>query len=149
MNVHYETFTSAFLNKITEFEYLHLQEDDRQAIVDQYMKMACAKFAEVCKYDITNGDDISRQFVLDGATEMEIDEIVDIVSEGMVMYWMKPMMYKQENLELMLNNVDFSSYSPAELTKQVKAVYVDCRDHFTNMVNEYSYRHGDLSDLHL
>lgn len=149
MTVHYETFTEVFLLKVSEHDFLRFPEEDRQAIADRYMKLACAKFAEVCKYDIANGDDIARQYTLDGATDSEVDEILDIVSEGMLMYWMKPMMYKQENLEQILNNVDYTAYSPAELTKQVKAVYTDCRDHFTNLVNEYSYRHGDLSDLHL
>ena len=149
MTVNYDEFTEAFLLKMVDFDFLRFPEEDRQVIADRYMKLACAKFAEVCKYDIANGDDDAREFTLDGVTESEVDEILDIVSEGMLMYWMKPMMYKQENLELMLNNVDFTSYSPAELTKQVKAVYTDCRDHFTNMVNEYSYRHGDLTDLHL
>lgn len=149
MTVHYEMFTEAFLLKVSEHDFLRFPDEERQAITDRYMKMACAKFAEVCKYDITSGDDYNRQYVLDQATDSEVDEILDIVSEGMLMYWLKPVLYKQENLELILNNVDYSAYSPAELTKQVKAVYTDCRKHFTDLINEYSYRHGDLSDLHL
>ena len=149
MTVHYETFTEVFLLKVSEHDFLRFPEEERQVIADRYMKSACAKFAEVCKYDIAHGDDLARQFTFEGASESEVDEILDIVSEGMLMYWMKPMMYKQENLELILNNVDYSAYSPAELTKQVKAVYTDCRKYFTDLINEYSYTHGDLTDLHL
>ena len=82
-------------------------------------------------------------------TPGELDEIADIVSEGMVVQWMKPYTYKQENLENMLNTADFSAYSPAELLKRVVNAYDMCRDHFIQAVREYSYRHGDLTDLHL
>lgn len=150
MIVSYDEFTAAFLAKISEFEFARLCPENRQNIVDGYMKRSCAKFSEVCKFDIAAGDDEAREFTFsDDATESEIDEILEIVSEGMVVQWLKPMIYKQENLELALNMTDFTSYSPAELTKQVKAVYTDARENYTNMVNEYSYRHGDLTDLHL
>lgn len=149
MSVSYDEFTGAFLAKVSEYEFVHLKEEVATDLIDGYMKRACAKLAEVCKYDLSHCDDDAREYPIEGATEMEIDEILDIVSEGMVYQWMKSMIYKQENLELMLNMSDYTSYSPAELTKQVKAVYADVRDNFINMVNEYSYRHGDLTDLHL
>ena len=75
--------------------------------------------------------------------------IVDIVSDGMVVQWLRSYLYRQDNLEILLNTVDFTSYSPAELLKQVRTVYADARTNFINIVNEYSYRHGDLTDLHL
>ena len=79
----------------------------------------------------------------------ELDEIVDIVSEGMLEQWMKPYVYRQENLENILNSRDFTTYSPAELLLRVGNAHTKVQRDYTNMIREYSYNHGDLSDLHL
>jgi hypothetical protein len=79
----------------------------------------------------------------------DMDEIVDIISEGMLVQWMKPFTYKQENLENVLNTRDFSTYSPAELFLRISDAYASAKKDFTNMMREYSYNHGDLTDLHL
>lgn len=148
MLVSYDVFTQAFLNKVTEYNFLQLYETDRQAIVDGYMKRACAQFSEDCRFDITHGDDETRTFDMEGVTEGELDEIIDIVTEGMLVQWFKQFMYKQENLELLLNTTDFTSYSPAELTYRLTNAYKMCKRDFTTRVREYSYRHNDLTGLH-
>lgn len=149
MIVSYDRFIEAFLLKITEYDFCDLPQYDRDAIVIGYMKRTCAHFNEVCKYDLSNTDDVVREFDLPGITELELDEIIDIVSEGMLLQWMKQHMYKQENLELALNTADFTSYSPAELLYRMTNAYKMIKRDFTVMMREYSYRHGDLSDLHL
>ena len=113
------------------------------------MRRACARFNEVCQYDIGHGDNDSRVFNLDGITDGELDEIVDIVTDGMLEQWFRQHLYKQENLENMLNTSDFTSYSPAELTYRVTNAYKACKKDFTNRIREYSYRHADLTDLHI
>ena len=113
------------------------------------MKRAIASFRKICKYDLsTTGDDIIREFDVDIPDE-DLDEIADIVSEGMLVQWMKPYTYKQESLESVLNTKDFTTYSPAELLMRIGNAYASARKDFTNMMREYSYNHGDLTDLHL
>lgn len=148
MGVSYDIFASAFLEKVEEYKFIQLPELDREQIIDGYMKRACAQFKKNCKYDIITGDDDARELLADIADE-DIDEIADIVSEGMLVQWMKPYMYKQENLENMLNTTDYSSYSPAELLYRITSAYKMCKRDFSNMIKEYSYNHGDLSDLHI
>lgn len=148
MSVSYDLFTGAFLNKVTEYDFIRLDDYDRNSIVDGYMKRACSQFNKVCKYDLMTYDDRIREFACD-IPEDEIDEIVDIVSEGMLVQWMKPYFYRAENLENVLNTRDFSAYSPAELLYRITNAYSESKRDFTNMVREYSYNHGDLSDLHL
>ena len=148
MSISYNLFTEAFLHKVTEYDFIRLDDYDKNNTVDGYMKRACAKFGEVCKYDLSTGDDVLREFHIT-IPENEIDEIVDIVTEGMLVQWMKPYVYAGENLKNMLNTSDFSSYSPSELLYRVKSAYEMCRKDFTRQMRDYSYRHGDLTDLHL
>lgn len=150
MTVSYDLFTEAFLDKITEYDFVYLDWEDKQAIVDGYMKRACSSFSEVCKQDIVNGDDENRVFTFkDSTTAGEIEEIIDIVTDGMLVQWLRPHLYNQENLRNQLNTSDFSQYSPAELTYRIRTTYEMCRKQFISRMREYSYRYGDLTDLNL
>lgn len=149
MGVSYDLFTGAFLAKISEFDFIQLEEDNRVAIVDGYMKRALVAFRKNCKYDLfTTGNDAERTFNIDISAE-DIDELADIVSDGMVVQWLKPFVYKQELLENVLNTRDFTTYSPAELLMRVGNAYSKAQKDYTQKIREYSFNHGDLSDLHL
>jgi hypothetical protein len=148
MSVSYDVFTGAFLAKVTEYDF-PIGSFERNEMVDGYMKRAIAEFKKICKYDLTStADDIVREFHVEIAQE-DMDELANIISEGMLAQWMKPYVYRQENLENVLNTRDFTSYSPAELLLRIKDTYSMVQRGFTNMMREYSYNHGDLTDLHL
>lgn len=148
MNISYDDFTSVFLDKVTEYTIAGMADDFRTEIVDGYMKRAIAQFNKVCKYDLKSRNDDERKFNADIEKE-DIDEIVDIVTEGMLVQWMKPYVYKQENLENSLNTADYSGYSPAELLHRIEEAYSVVKKDFTNRIRSYSYEKGDLTDLHI
>lgn len=148
MSVSYDVFAGAFLSKITEYNFMQIPEENRTVIVDGYLKRALPRFANVCKHDLTVFDEEARELSVDIPVD-ELNEIVDIVSEGMLEQWMKPYVYRQENLENVLNTKDFTTYSPAELLLRISNAYAKVQKDYTNMIREYSYNHGDLSDLHL
>lgn len=149
MSVSYDLFTKAFLTKVTQYDFVTMDEFERQDLVDGFMKRAIADFRHICKYDFsTTDDDVAREFNVDVKDEDE-DELLDIISEGMVVQWLKPFVFKQDSLELFLNTRDFTAYSPAELLYRIGNAYTDARKTFINMMREYSYVHGDLSELHI
>lgn len=148
MGVSYDVFTGAFLSKVTEYDFIRLDPYDRTVTVDSYMKRACAQFNNMCKYDLVTCDDIIREFE-DDIPDDELDEIADIVSEGMLVQWMKTYIYRADNLQNVLNTKDFSSYSPAELLYRITNAYEVCKKDFRVMMREYTYAHGDLTDLSL
>lgn len=148
MSTPYDAFTGVFLGKVTEFDFLHLDLCDRNSSIDAYMKRACSQFNKICKYDLRACNDVTREF---DATIPDDDlyEIVDIVSTGMVVQWLQPYMFNAENLENILNTSDYSMYSPSELLYRVREVYQMAQRDFKNMMKEYSYNHGDLTNLAL
>lgn len=149
MSVPYDTFAEAFLAKVSEYSFLSLPEDDRTSIVDGFMRRALTAFRKNCKYDLfTTANDTDRLFAVD-IPEADLIELSDIVSEGMVVQWLKPYVNKQEILENVLNTKDFTTYSPAELLLRVGNAYSKAQKDYISMIREYSYNHGDLSELHL
>ena len=91
-------------------------------------------------------DDEERVYNVDVDDE-DADELIDIVSEGMIIQWLKPYVYQQDLLQNVLNTRDYSVYSPAELLMRVGNAYRKAQNAYTQMIREYSYNHGDLSDL--
>ena len=147
MTISYDVIEDAFLSKITEFELLKIPEEGRTVLLDGYLKRAASGFRKNCKYDLTAVDDVTREFTPDFLEE-DADELVEILSEGMIVQWLKPYIYKQELLENALNTRDFTTYSPAELSKQVRTTYEKAQRDYIQMVREYSYNHGALTELH-
>lgn len=149
MSIPYDIFIGAFLNKISEYELLQLEDNTRTEVVDGYLRRAVTAFKKNCKYDFfTTRDDDSREFLTDIQDE-DLDELVDIISEGMLVQWLKQYVYQQELLQNVLNTRDFTQYSPAELLMRVGNAYAKAQKDYTQMIREYSYNHGDLTDLHI
>ena len=149
MSIPYDSFLGAFLSKISEYDFIDLPDEDRDEIVDGYMKRAVSAFKKNCKYDLSSSaNDALREFSVD-IPEADADELIDIVSDGMVVQWLKPYIYKQELLENKLNTRDFTTYSPAELLHRVGEAYKKAQKDYTQAIREYSYNNGKLSDLHL
>lgn len=149
MSVSYDLFTDAFLSKITEYEFIQLDEEDRTATVDEYMKRALTAFRKNCKYDFaTTRDDEFRVFNVD-VPEEDLYELTDIISEGMIVQWMKPYANRQELMENAISTRDFTLHSPSELLRRVGSAYHDAEKRYIQMIREYSYNHGNLLELHL
>jgi len=149
MSVSYDVFTGAFLSKVAEYEFIQLDEENRAELIDGFMKRAIVAFRKNCAYDlVSTADDELRQFDVD-ISDGDMDELADIISEGMVVQWMKPYLYHQEMLENKLNTRDFTTYSPAELLLRVGNAYAKAQKDYTQMIREYSYNHGDLTSLHI
>lgn len=148
MSLSFDVFAGAFLAKVSEFDLPQMDEWDRTAVIDGYLLRAASEFRKDCAYDLTDIDHNDRSFNADFA-ESDVDEIVNIISEGMLVQWMKPFVYRQENLEMYLNTKDFTAYSPSELLLRIGGAYAKVQKDYTQMVREYSYNHGELSKLHI
>lgn len=148
MSIPYDLFAESFLDKISEFDFLQIPEEDRNKIIDRYMRKAISTFKN-CPYDlISNSDNENRVFNID-IEAPELTDIVNIVSEGMIVEWLKPYVYKQELLENNLNTRDFTTYSSEGLLNRVRSVYESVQKEFKQLKYDYSYAVGKLGDLHL
>lgn len=147
MGLSYDVLTWSFLSKISEYEFAEMGSQQRTDIVDGYMRRAVAKFRSTCRFDFGEANDETREFSAEIQEDIK-EEVADIISDGMVVEWLKPFVNQQDNWQLLLNTRDFTSHSPAELLFRVRGAYDSARKEFTNKMREFSYSHGDLTDLH-
>ena len=141
----YKAFIDTFLDKISDYKLLNYEDYLVDELAVGYMKRVCTKFDKICQADLSQQDDNEYAFLSD---EID-DEIIDIVTDGMVVEWLRQYLNNSDNLENILNTKDFTMYSSKNLLAEIKSLYQDEQKAFTNSMREYSYNHGDLSNLHL
>jgi len=146
--VPYDRFAEVFLSKISDYNLAMLEGYQQRDLVDRFLHTACANFARLCVYDLTDEalDDDTRTLTTD-IPGNALGEIVDIVSTGMVVAWMNTYLYRQENLQNVLNTTDFYGYSPAELLKQIRVAHKQASDNFTSAMRRYSFDNADRRDF--
>ena len=136
---------NTFLDTISDYKILNYEDYLVDELAVGYMKRVCTKFDKICQADLSQQDDNEYAFLSD---EID-DEIIDIVTDGMVVEWLRQYVNNSDNLENILNTNDFTMYSSKNLLAEIKSLYQDEQKAFTNSMREYSYNHGDLSNLHL
>ena len=141
----YKAFIDTFLDKISDYKLLNYEDYLVDELAVGYMKRVCTKFDKIYQADLSQQDDNEYAFLSD---EID-DEIIDIVTDGMVVEWLRQYVNNSDNLENILNTKDFTMYSSKNLLAEIKSLYQDEQKAFTNSMREYSYNHGDLSNLHL
>lgn len=128
----YETVFSAFRDKVTDYDYVDLSNFEETEILVGLMNKATAIFGRVCK-KLANRSNETEEF-----SEDLTDEEINILTEFMVVYWLKPKLYHSENLQNILSTKDFSFYSPANLLSQIRTLHSDANKSARAMMNEYS-----------
>ncbi len=139
----YAAILDAFLFKITEHKFLKLNEADRDAVISTHMKAVCSQIAPLVKsmggVDLLLRNDEAAEFIGDLSYEL-----IDVIAEGMVVRWLKPYAFSSDNLENVLSTKEIALYSPANLLREIAAVYKMSAADFKQRIIDYSYQNGEL-----
>ena len=143
MNTSYETVFAEFKDKITDPDLITFAEELQTEMLTAYMKKAIGKCKRVVKtVDLANRDDELMQF------GVEIpDEVMDIITEWMTVFWLEPFVNNIENLRNNLSTKDFSVFSPAKKKKKIGDRYDISYKRARSITNEYSYIIADMKGL--
>ena len=143
MNTSYETVFAEFKDKITDPDLITFAEELQTEMLTAYMKKAIGKCKRVVKtVDLSNRDDELMQF------GVEIpDEVMDIITEWMTVFWLEPFVNNIENLRNNLSTKDFSVFSPANLLEKIGDRCDISYQRARCITNEYSYIIADMKGL--
>lgn len=142
MATQYSDIYNSFLGKITDYDLPKFDDTDRKEILYGYMKSACVNFNKACKVNLYDRDETLLQFNVNLD-----DEIIDIISELMIVEWLKPKILSTENLKNCLSTKDFSLFSPANLLKEIRETFTLCKNNTRSLINNYSFSHADFTEL--
>lgn len=139
----YDIVFAEFKDKITDPDLLMFSEDLQTEMLIAYLKKAISKCYRIVKtVDLTACDDEIMEFKYDIPYD-----VIDIITEWMTVFWLKPYVNNIENLKNTLNTKDFTSFSPANLLEKISNRYESARKYSRSMINEYSYIIADMKEL--
>ena len=142
-NTNYEAVFAEFKDKITDPDLITFSEDLQVEMLVAYMKKAIGKCNRIVKtVDLSNRDDEIMEF-----GEELPDEVMDIITEWMTVYWLQPFVNNIENLRNNLSTKDFSVFSPANLLEKIGDRYDMSYKRARSITNEYSYIIADMKEL--
>lgn len=128
--------------RFSDYAFLNIYHDKRDDIMRGYLLAACADFQHSSAIDLTAYDTEAEEF-----TNELTDEIQEILALGIAYHWMSAKALDSELLRNSMTRKDYTTYSPANLLKEVKELRDTLRKEFRGKVNEYSYRHGTLDTI--
>lgn len=140
MNTHYSEVDNLFLSKITDDFLLSMDESQIQNLLDVYRFSAGVKFKK-CK-KISNRNEDLRIF-----NEKLTDEELEILSNLMVLEWIKPRVNSIELLEPAMSTKDYQTFSNANHLNSLQALLKSTRNDVDRMIVSYTYSTNDLTTL--
>lgn len=136
----YTTIYSSFLDKVNDYDLADMTAELAQTSMRGWLNQAVVRFLESCKKDLTQTEE-------GGFTEdLDLMEI-DILTEGMVEAWLKPIRNNLDLLRNVLSTKDFTTFSPANLLDKVNDTYSMAHANFLSRIKEYSFIRNDVGDL--
>lgn len=143
-NTSYRTVFDEFKDKITDPDLITFSQDLQIEMLTAYMNKAIAKCNRIIKktVDLSKRDNELLEF------SVEIpDDVMNIITEWMTVFWLQPYVNNIENLRNTLSTKDFSVFSPANLLEKIGNRYDIARKNARSLTNEYSYIIADMKEL--
>jgi len=110
----YSEIYDLYSGMVTDYEFLLLDVADQDEILEGWLLNAVGNF-EKCKTDLSDRDSTLKKF-----NQTLTDKEKTILARLMVAEWLSPKLYNLELLRSMLNSKDFTTYSPANLLKEIR-----------------------------
>lgn len=140
MPTSFSTIYERAIFKFTDYSFLGAEADFKDALLQKYLLAAVADFQHMCNtVDLTDYDLELAQF------NNELDnEIIEILSWGIAYYWISAKALNSKLLKNIIHNKDYTSYSPANLLKEIQTLRETIEQEFKGRAKTYSFRHGDI-----
>jgi hypothetical protein len=142
MATSYQKVFTYFLQKVSDYAFLNMQQSDLETSMTGWMHSAATKFKR-CKQDLTQYDDVAQQFTVATLTDQEIE----ILATLMVVEYLTPQIVTTQLLKQTIGSKDFNQTSQAAHLKQL----TELRDIFKNeadkLIVQYTYDNGDFTKL--
>lgn len=144
MNTTYDYVFSEFKDRITDPDLITFAEDLQTEMLIALMNKAITRCKRIVKniVDLTLKDDTTETFLSEVPSE-----VIDIITEWMIAFWLEPYVNNIENLKNHLSTKDFSVFSPANLLEKISNRYGIARKSAKSLMNEYSFIIADMKEL--
>lgn len=128
--------------RFSDYDFLKFTEEDYESILEKYLKMAESDFVNTCLFDLKNKDEENKEYIEDLD-----DESIEILALGIAYYWLSRKVINSDLLKNNMSTKDYTFFSPANLLREMTVLRDDVKKEFKQKIIDYSYTHGNISDL--
>lgn len=139
------TFSSIYdraVFKFTDYTFLTTAADIKKDVLWRYLQSAIVDFTPIYQENGLTYDVEKQEFDADLP-----DEVQEILALGIAYYWLSGQVLTRSLLKNILHNKDYTSYSPANLLKEVQSLKDGLGNEYRGKINTYSVRHGNIQEL--
>lgn len=138
----YSEIFDFFFNKISDYDLLeNLSDKEIIEMCNKYLKSAIAHFTS-CKKDLSKRDDNEQMFLI------ALDELeIEILSNLMVVEWIRPYIANRLNLVSVLGDKDFKLFSQANQLKALIELKEKLQIETERLMMGYSWNNCDFGKL--
>lgn len=128
--------------KFTDYTFLTTAADIKKDVLWRYLQSAIVDFTPIYQENGLTYDVEKQEFDTDLP-----DEVQEILALGIAYYWLSGQVLTRSLLKNILHNKDYTSYSPANLLKEVQSLKDGLGNEYRGKLNTYSVRHGNIQEL--
>lgn len=128
--------------KFTDYTFLTTAAEIKKDVLWRYLQSAIVDFAPCYSEGELTYDLEKEEFTADLS-----DEVQEILALGIAYYWLSGQALTRSLLKNILHNKDYTSYSPANLLKEIQSLKDGLDKEYRGKINTYSVRHGNIQDL--
>lgn len=137
----YDSIYQSFLQKISDYSFLSMDDTVLKNNLSGYLKSSITKFKR-CKHDLSERDDIVGQFNIDLT-----DEEIEILSIYMMVEYLSPKLVTSDLIAQSLSSQDFNIYSQANHIKEIRLLRDSYKSEADQAMMRYTLYNTDLSDM--
>ncbi len=129
--------------KLSEYDFLKMDENIKNSVFERYLASARVDFNPHCEgIDLSDIDDENKEF----KAELS-EEIQEILALGVAFYWLSAKTIRSDLLKNRIYNKDYSTFSPANLLKEIQTLRKEIKQEYNSKMKEYGYRYSNLDTL--
>lgn len=125
-----------FLSQIGKDILSELDQEIAEDIMLTYLEGATVEF-DKCNKDLT----IENSYIIG---DLELDEKF-ILSDAMILYWLKPKIHTQEVIKNRITDKDYSINSPANLLDKLIKLQEQCEKRLAKRLRKYSWKNKKVN----
>ena len=128
-------------NKISDYSFTKLTQDEVEDVLQSFLLSALVKF-KTCKKDLSNRDLTLKQF-----NEDLTDEEKEILATLICVEYLTPKLITDELLQQRLSTKDYNLYSQANQIKEIRELRDKFKSEANQMMISYSYSKKSLDEF--
>lgn len=139
-SVKYDDIFSPFLSKVRDFDFLRLDEPEVYDLLAEKLRMAVSVPVIRKNFSKVTLDDKERNMSFELKFQVDADEdkdyVIMLVSEQMVVEWLRPVVYNRVNLAQMYGTKEGKFFSQAQHLSELKSLLKDAEHRVRDMMSE-------------